>query len=310
MIRLAKPKNMSFNDKLAIEVFSLFDAEWQKRGYREENSPHKKLPRLDTAEEQANLLLFYTMANLNRSSAESATSTFISLMDERAEIIDPQEVILMEPELVQGLVAGKFNANRHIASSWWHNAKTLVEQFGGSALNIITDSDCCFETIWAKLQLLTKQGVGLKTIRIKGLCLFLSLMQEAKLIEKFPIPLTLDFHVLRILWAFEIANFSEYARPLVPTLPGQEELRGIESVKTWQTHMEQCAFWSLGIFEQTGLDPVWVNRYIWELSRLDCKECPERCAACKYREYCKYVVSSTTFYRYSGLLTRESRENK
>ena len=297
---------MAFNDGPAKKVFSAFSCDWEKNGYRGD-VPHKKLPSLATKEKQADMLFFYALASSNRSTAETIVNKFITLMKETPDIINPERVVANRTEWVKKTIADKFRASRHIALSWHHNAEVLMRNFDGSALNIYANSNS-FAEIWERVQSLGKQGIGFKAIRIKSLCLFLSLMQENGLIRRFSIPLTIDFHVLRILWAFDIADFSEYAQPLKPTLSGQETLRGIESVKTWETHIMQCAKWSLEIFKQTKLDQIAVNRRIWELSRLDCKRYPKRCSACEYKQYCKWEVPASPFYRFSGLLVRKPRK--
>jgi len=165
-----------------------------------------------------------------------------------------------------------YQSNQH-SNIWVDNSARLVNFWGGDIRNVfwgITEFEEAFRRIDHE-----RNPVGFRGMRRKIFSLLTMWLQEFALIHKFPLPLIVDFHAIRLLLQLRILAV-EY-KPLGPGNSKREERMRPQSmwhylaIRITEKIVDEVIIWSQRFLMQHGLDPYDVGHGVWFLSRELCK---------------------------------------
>lgn len=157
--------------------------------------------------------------------------------------------------------------------AWIQNAQSIVEHWGGDIRNIFRGSGD-FEEIFRRIDNGRKNPARLVGMRRKIFSLLALWLQEFRLIPEFPLPIIVDFHVLRTIFQHEILvprwRLFGPGKPKTPERQRSIELQKYPSVKITPKLVSGVINWSLGFIERHGLTSYDVSHGLWFLSRELC----------------------------------------
>ena len=207
------------------------------------------------------------------------------------EIFNPYVVMRMEPEDISRAVKksasnmypegtqgekekGTFSYQSDQHERFWiHNAKMLVEHWGGDIRNVFKD-ESDFEEAFARIDH-KRVKHGFKGMRRKIFSLMTTWLVEFGLIPEFNLPLIIDFHALRLLLMHEILKVE--FRPLGEGNPKREKRRRPESIRHYpavainESFVDQVILWTLKFLKRhPELSQYDVAHGMWFLSRVLC----------------------------------------
>lgn len=156
------------------------------------------------------------------------------------------------------------------ARSWIFNARLLAEEFKGDPLSIFKDTGDFEEAFGRVSQEARGKKSGLQGMRRKIFSLFTIWLQTQDLLPKFPTPIPVDFHALRVLWAtgiFEILDPAPLASRNGKLPVNLFNLCPKEATQTKERLVDTVAKWSQGFLARNKLAHGRVNPALWVLSR-------------------------------------------
>lgn len=228
------------------------------------------------------LWVFYIM-HFMRGPVNSSTVTdgMSSFHREHPEFFRPEYVVkYLTPESIYGAFGRSQKAGslliqgRDHAKSWYENSVVLLEHFEGNPLNIWgTEMD--FYRIWRKVDPdYDRRITCFRGKRKKIFTLETMWLQGLGLIQKFPIPLPIDVHALRILFQTEIMPYN-LLRPLEVgkqprKKPYPKEVIGRHVWRVKEIIRDQVSDFLYHFCVSYKVDPSDLSHALWFLSRMLC----------------------------------------
>ncbi|MEK7649705.1 MAG: hypothetical protein AAB367_01950 [Patescibacteria group bacterium] len=203
------------------------------------------------------------------------------------EIFEPRIAALMGPEnITQTLIRGGMtNQARALGPSWVENAKRLVERCDGDVVALLQDVRT-YEDACVRIRN-DKEGGGFIGFQHKMVSMLLYYLMSCEFIDYFVFPAPVDFHVLRLLRAHGILEFSENERNVDDSI--------------LQPAREICARYC----DKKGVSALDLTDVLWLLSNTFCNRHPgnltqsKKYAARKTKLMAKpFVWSETNEKRY------------
>lgn len=286
-----KTGKVRFNEARALEVLPILASLWKRRDgiFKGERLPEEIWDVEGTAREKA-LYYFYSAHTMRGGIvSEDPFKWLLSLRERFPSAFQPHKVMsIWNPNrlrvAIQAVTAEIRGAQRRtktqgvgplgykieeLAEHWCHNSKVIGEYWDGDVLNIFNGvSD--FEEAFARIDWKRLNGTGIKGMRRKIFSLFTIWLQEQNIVPKFPTPIPVDFHALRVLWALGIIDITTQPLPENPRYP--EMLFGFPFVRVSEEIMDTVAIWSQGFLVKNGIPHMHVNPALWTLSRRLCAE--------------------------------------
>ena len=348
---------MMIDEARAAEVFSVLQKYWQNGVGIFSNIvlPQDRFPLPEDSLEKAHFLFFSAIPMRGGVNSDDPFLWMYVTDKLFPELFSPNKAMLMtEKQIVSAFLKvtevvldGKGKGIRHAgvmgyklgehARSWLKNAKNIVDNWSGNILNIFAGTRD-FEEAFAKVDRRKVENGKVFGMRRKIFSLFTIWLQEKGLLDgivvddkKYPVPLPVDFHCLRVLWATKVIDFSDKAR--VPDKSNYPScLVGRPGVRIYERHTDEVALWSYEFIRQNGFSHLALNPAIWVLSRDLCKKFRQNqtvkngeiifdketltanpqywsrnyftsCSFCPIEEYCSGAVPAQPYYRH-GLLVR------
>ncbi|MFO0704967.1 MAG: hypothetical protein U0517_03340 [Candidatus Andersenbacteria bacterium] len=221
-----------------------------------------------------------------------------------------------------------------LSQSWYSNAHSLVNHWGGDVRNVfwgVTE----FEEAFRRVDYYRAPKAGFYGMRRKIFSLLVIWLQERGLAPFFPAPVPVDFHALRVLTATGCVEFSKALPiPNKPKYPGW--MHGKVAVRINEGIMDEIACWSQTFLVKHDLSHLAVNPALWVLSRELCMLNPgnktsskgatyvlpeqlaqdarlwprnyhDVCSKCPVGASCTKVSPSGTYYKWGLLMTQLPR---
>lgn len=335
-------KKVKFNEKIALEVFRILGDAWQKKKgiFSKFVLPEDSLNEKEgwgrlTERERANFFFYLSFSMRGGITTEKVINDFWRLRIMFPELFEPEKVIRdWSPKKIKKTLNKArvvFKDEEH-SENWYKNSKKL-KMWGNdirNAFSRISDFQEMLRKTDYKQENNYFHGMGKKI-----LVLLTTYLQKSNLIPEFPIPISIDFHALRILWATEIIDLEEWARPFVPKEKHPKQLEGKMSVSLWYAVLDQIMIWSLNFLKKHQIPHLAIKFSLFILSRNLCRynyqnSAPKRgmkyveanrfledpnswpknykdpCNFCFIKNYCKWAIPSAPYYKW-GLLVRIGR---
>ncbi len=277
-----EPKVVEFDDERAEQVFRIITNFWSVV------RPHIKLPQERmplsenaSPEEKANFLIILAIFQRGGVISDTPSNGIHRIYARRPDLFDPREVVKMtEAEIYQAIrTETVFNYKiGEFVKSWLVNSKLLVDEFNGSALNLV-DADSfreAFDRIDGRLY----------GIQLKIFSLFVIWLQEQGLVSRFgAVPLPIDFHAARLLMSTGVVKTGNLETPITKEIFGTKtakeypqlakELLGRPSIAVRRWLVDSIAWWSLEKIQEYGYSHLEINPGLWVFSRNFCSKSPQ-----------------------------------
>ena len=304
LIKTAKKQKeplVAFNEQRALEVFTILAEQWRSQTgifYRREGAlSEAQFIRPADPRELANLLYFRAIPMRGGQNSDLPFKWLDKMQQLSPDVFDPRAVAKnWSPARIRELIeetttqlignkttgetkAGAFG-NKLIehCNAWYNNAVYLNNHWGADFRNIYRGVED-FEEAFGRIKYMESFG-GVKGMRRKIFALLTIWMQNENLIPKFPTPLPIDFHALRILTNTGILKFKN-AKPFVmrgrklkpdgtPLEPIPECYDGRMSVRVTERLVTEIMQWSQSFMHTHGISAMHLNRALWILSREAC----------------------------------------
>ncbi len=291
-MKKAKIEKVHFNEKRALEVLPILADLWRRREgvFKGERLPQELWEVKGDPEDVARYYFYASHTMRGGIVSEDPFRWILSLREhfpdafrphEVAQLWTPNKLKLAAQEITKhmivdgvryetkgtGALGFKFD---ELAEHWCHNSKVIADNWGGNVLNIfdgVSDFEELFGRIDNKKNL---NGTGIKGMRRKIFSLFTIFLQERDLVPRFPTPIPVDFHALRVLWETGVIDIVTKPLPVNDRYP--KMLHGFPSVGIDETVTDAVAMWSQGFLSKHGLSHMEVNPALWVLSRKLCAE--------------------------------------
>jgi len=287
--------NIAFDEKRALAVFKILDLEWRaKRGvFANIVLPQDRLRLPRNNERKVNFLFYSALFMRGGIISEDPFRWLVTLHDKRPEYFNPEFVvkngltpddikdafIAITPKVLaqNGLVPGRkangsgnpfaYKIDQH-TKSWIANSQFFVKEFDGNILNIFAGVRD-FEEAFARINRNDRQrngGDGILGMRRKIFSLFTIWLQEKNLIPRFPTPIPVDFHALRILWATEILSLPDLL-PFKINDRHPKSYAGKTATQTREKLIDAITRWSQIFLFANRISHLVINPALWVLSR-------------------------------------------
>lgn len=340
---------IKFDEERAISVFKILENLYkQKNGiFKEVVLPQNRVEALKDEKEHANFLFYASLLMRGGINSDDPFKWLGLLRVKFPEMFKPEivakrfttEKIIgafkeITFQILNGNGTGKngggalsYKMKEH-AQNWYENSVVLVNYWDGDVRNIFRG--CLeFEESFKRIDY-DRTNAGFKGMRRKILSLLVGWLHERHLIQTFPIPIPIDFHAMRILWATEIINVDR--RLFSVSEKHSPQINGKPAIRVSEKFTEILSKWSQKFIFERMFSSVNINSAIWILSRSLCaehfqnssrgdgmayvdskelKNNPELwpknyknpCEHCPIDNYCKWAIPSAAYYRW-GLLVR------
>lgn len=232
-----------------------------KRSMLSEFELPKKLKRGGEAE--ARFWFFACMLMRGGIDSDTALAAMSRLYDAEmvpsgAKPFDPKWAAKMTPEEMSGLIMEAGTGLFRLARDWVNSAQVLVGQYNGRVLKLVDQIDN-YETA---LQLIRKDGdTGFPGFQHKMVSMLLFFLIESDLMEYFPYPPPVDFHLIRVAIATGLVkrkeNADEFSR--------SGELKRLQEKLRWMY---------LQYISSRNVTSNEVSDAVWLLSRMLCRYNP------------------------------------
>jgi len=289
--------NIVFDEKRALAVFKILDTEWQaKRGvFADIVLPQDRLRLPGNNEQKVNFLFYSALFMRGGIISEDPFRWLVALCDKRPEYYNPTFIVnngltsddlkkaflAITPEILaqNGLVKGRkengsgqpfaYKIEQH-TKAWIANSRFFVEKFGGNILNVY-DGVRDFEEAFARINLRKNswkkyEGQGIIGMRRKIFSLFTIWLQEKNLIPRFPTPIPVDFHALRVLWATRIFHLPDLL-PLKIKDWHPKSYEGKTATQVREKLIDAITQWSQSFLFENQISHLVINPALWVLSR-------------------------------------------
>ncbi|MBI2609991.1 hypothetical protein HYW53_02335 [Candidatus Giovannonibacteria bacterium] len=284
-----------FDAEVAFEVFSTLEDWWrERRGYLAKIVPphHYYLPRgiERNSTELCRWLFFMAIPMRGGINSDDAFRFMKAFYESAPEFFDPHVVQKKNPDEIMYAVravagaihnggskgrkkAGTFSykMEEHVAA-WIVNARVLVERWGGDVRKVF-ESVADFEEAFARVDY-ERNEFGFIGMRRKIFSLLTLWMQDFHMIHKFPMPLIVDFHTIRMLLQHRILQ-TEYKilgpnNTKNPLRVRPESMWNYTALRVTEKLVDQIITWSQKFCEKRNLVPYDVAHGLWYNSRLLC----------------------------------------
>lgn len=355
--------NIVFDEKQALSVFRILNREWQaERGVFENIVlPQDRLKLPGDKRQMVNFLFYSALFMRGGIISEDPFRWVVALFDERPEYYDPNFIvehslapddirdaflsitskILAQNSSVKGRKENgsgnpfAYKIEQH-TKAWIANSKFFVKDFGGDILNIFKDVED-FEEAFARVNRKDRwkyDGQGIMGMRRKIFSLFTIWLQEKNLIPRFPTPIPVDFHALRVLWGTRIFHLPDLT-PFKINGRHPKSYEGKTAIQTREPLIDTVTKWSQVFLFKSQISHLVINPALWVLSRDLCanhfqngtlaegtilrepeqirsgqlawsKKYKDPCSICPIEQLCSGVVPAAPYYIW-GLLMRMER---
>lgn len=333
-------KTVKFNEKIALEVFTVLDDLYRKRvGIFKDNAlPQNRWGSTEekplSDKEITDFFFFAALTMRGGIVSDDPFKLLWNLREKNPEMFKPEIVAekLSVPQIQKNLnQVGIVYKDLDFAKSWLQNSQNLCQWWGGDLRNVFKHGVPDFEEAFRRIDY-EKSKTGFYGMRRKIFSLLTIWLQEKNLVPLFPTPIPVDFHAMRILWATEIIDVTKWARPFSPKEKHPAQLAGKATIRVWFSFPDQVAIWSQKFLQKIGISHLTINPALWILSRSLCaaqiqnlvkddgkiyveteelrinhrlwpKNYPDPCHVCPIEKWCKWCIPSTPYYRW-GLLLR------
>ncbi len=342
-----------FNEARAEKIFNLLAKKWQERSgiFTGIILPQDRWPLPPDQQQAANWLFFSSFFQRGGSLSEDSFKWTYHLFCRYPEIFDTKYLASQnQPAIIADAIirttssllqrsdhdgAGAITMNfKEQVEFWQQNALKLENYWGGNILNVY--GDCRdFERVFSQIDYDQDAERGLLGIRRKIFSLLTIYLQEKKFLPFFNVPLPIDFHALRILWATEIISLQDLPPLQIASHPEWCGLTGVYSRRI----RDEIAAWAKDFLPRIGVSHLDLNPAIWCWSRELCtavfqNKSQERhsgravriinsqvlaadpnlwpqnyadpCSHCALAKYCSGTIPQGPYYR-AGVLIRQSR---
>ncbi len=222
------------------------------------------------------------------------------------------------------------------ANSWYQNACALARSWGGDLRNVfwgVIEFEEAYRRIDYKR---APNAVSFGGMRRKIFSLLTIWLQEKNLIPRFPGPIPVDFHAIRVLVSTGVIDRRAFS-PFVPKKPEQESLRGVPALQVTERVTDEIALWSQRFCTENGFSHMDINPAVWVLSRELCVEqlqnsgqenldrsitlvdpeelrrnsalwpveYPDLCSHCPIESLCVRTLPNRPYYRWGVAMTAE-----
>lgn len=292
-----------FDDPRALEICSDLSLRYEKRigifhGLAEVQPQHLYFPAelrsLAYPREFANFCLFTAMSQRGGLNSDDSIR-FMGYAWVRArrlfsvEVIadaDASDVVATLQQLAEEFYRGGSNGIqragslsyrvKEFAAHWVLNARILQDHWRGDVRSLFANVHN-FEEAFARADHKRPGNqVGLRGMRRKIFTLLTFWLIEFGLVDRFHIPLVVDFHVLRALLQLGILNVSWQplgrGDPKIEARRRPRRLWKYPSVRITETLVNEVIQWSYGFLQENNLSPFHVHNALWNLSRVLCAQ--------------------------------------
>lgn len=280
-----------FNAKRALKVFRVLAPLWERREgiFKGERLPEELYDAGDSTREKAHYYFYGAHAMRGGIVSEDPLKWILSFRERFPDAFEPDEVakhwsqerLRTAIQEVTDEIRGPQRRTEtqgvgplgykiaELTEHWYHNSTVLSEFWGGNVLNVFDDVKD-FEEAFGRIDWRRRNGTGIKGMRRKIFSLFTIWLQERNIVPKFPTPIPVDFHALRVLWATGVIDIATRALPENPRYP--KMLYGFPFVRVSEELMDTVARWSQRFLVRHGISHMHVNPALWVLSRRLCAE--------------------------------------
>jgi hypothetical protein len=175
-----------------------------------------------------------------------------------------------------------FNVSQ-FGESWAHNFAALHRYWGDDVRNFFWGITS-FQEAYDRIKDGRRRPVGMIGMRMKIFTLLVIWLQEAGLIAEFPIPIPVDFHAMRVLWATGCIQFLNI-RKFTDRTDFPEQLWGQPWVAVTEGLTDEIALWMLEFMTKHGISARELNPAIWVLSREFCSRQLQSQSKAEAQEY-------------------------
>lgn len=333
-------KIIKFNEEIALRVFSVLNEAWQEKSgiFKDAVLPQDRWPpkeELSSLSEKdlADWLFYCALPMRGGLVSEDPFKIFWKLRKKYPEMFRPE---IVAEKWTTEMIKKAFNEigmnykDKEHSESWCKNSKNLFRYWENDIRNVfwgVTRFEEAFKRIDYE-----RNEKGFYGMRRKIFSLLTIWLQEKGLIQIFASPLPVDFHALRILWATEIIDLKNWARPFLSKERHPQQLAGKTAIRVWYSLTDQITIWSEKFLNQHKISHLTINPALWVLSRSLCaghfqntvredatkyveterliknpnlwpKKYKNPCAYCFIEEWCKWAIPSAPYYRW-GILIR------
>lgn len=290
------PQKLKFDSERALIFFKTMEEWWgQKKGFFAGlSAPQIKYFPEDLRNDPVGLgQWFFFMAIPMRGgiNSEEAFRFVYELRIRYPELFDAKQVMHLTSEEISKRTKGVASAIHKNGSNgakeegtfsfqslehsniWIHNASTLANYWGGDIRNVfwgVGDFEESFRRVDHK-----KNKAGFRGMRRKIFSLLVTWLQEFEIIHKFPMPLIIDFHAMRLLLELDVMRvaWSEFG----PNNPQKKDRLRPKSMwkypafKVSEKLVDEIIMWSQKFLQKHNLNQYDVAHGIWFLSRELCR---------------------------------------
>jgi hypothetical protein len=300
-----KQANVIFNEKRALEVFTILCNAWKNKDWIFENVvlPEDQFKQyIDAAQldpiGHAHWLFIASLPQRGGVMAEDPFAPLWHLFVKDPGLFDPKTVARewsiekiiaaiqsVAPLVTKGESTGERDAgamgyklDQH-AKAWYGNCQMITERFDGNILNLfkavhnVPRADK-FERAFALIDNHKSKVYGINGMRRKIFSLFIIWLQKEKLVSSFPCPVPVDFHALRVMLATGVIKF----RNMVPVPAGTKHMQALVGVpfkKITETVINEIALWINPFLYKNKLSHMDLNPALWVLGRELCAAHPQ-----------------------------------
>ncbi|HTY40052.1 MAG TPA: hypothetical protein VMC43_03115 [Candidatus Paceibacterota bacterium] len=171
------------------------------------------------------------------------------------------------PEQVNGANEDHYKLDE-FAESWHYNSVTLAELWDSNVLNIYAGAQD-FEEAFARIDR-KRVARGFLGIRRKIFSLLTIWLQEQNFVPRFPTPVPVDFHALRLLFGTGVVTAEDVPPFVVDPDVHPTHFAGRPFIHVSEEVMDEVAIWSQGFMVRNGFSHLAINPALWVLSRELC----------------------------------------
>lgn len=354
---------ISFDEERALAMFRILEREWRaKRGvFANIVLPQDRLKLPRSTERKVNFLFYSALFMRGGIISEDPFRWLVALYDKKPAYYNPTFIVennltpddlkkaflAITPKVLaqNGFVKGRktngsgtpfaYKIEQH-TKAWINNSRFFVDKFDGKILNIYKDVKD-FEEAFARVNRKDRwkyNGDGIMGMRRKIFSLFTIWLQEKNLIPRFPTPIPVDFHALRVLWITKIMSLSDLP-PFRINGRHPKSYAGQTATQTREPLIDTVTKWSQKFLWEHRISHLVINPALWVLSRDLCANhfqnsttaegkilrepadliagklrwpvgYKDPCQICPIESYCEGVAPAAPYYRW-GILMKMTR---
>lgn len=333
-------KIIKFNEEIALEVFTVLDGLYKKESgiLNKENLPQTRWAPSEVKplsdKELTNFFFYVALTQRGGIVSDDPFRLLWELREKDPLLFNPETVAeKMTPEQISKklIEAGSTYKALEIPRCWHKNSVNLCKWWDGDLRNVFKYGVPNFEEAFRRIDY-KRSKTGFYGMRRKIFSLLVIWLQEKELIPVFPTPIPVDFHAMRILWATEIIDMKNWARPFSPKEKHPKQLAKKTAIRIWDSFPDQIAIWSQKFLEKNDISHLTINPALWILSRTLCADhlqnstekngtvfteteklqknhvlwpsnYQDPCHVCPIEKWCKWCIPSAPYYKW-GLLVR------